>query len=373
MTVIDLTYDELTKEFEELLTQSTKLEKAPDSTLFDIAGFPHYEDVISNWYAFFLETDKEHGFGNLFLDALLSLIKGKIDTEIELDSCKVNREHPTDKMGFIDLLVYEGMEGGKFINPIIIENKIYAEIYNDLEDYYDSIKAVDDTKIGVALTLKPVEVRDDRYINITHEELLTEIKNNFGDYLDKANPKYLLFLQDFTRNIMNLTKPNQMLNNVKFYYANADKLKSLSEVILNSNRYLYDTLSKRFPHNGWEWGRVGSVAVSIRKPQHLITIYVYYTEVYTENQYKMELWIQNDSVDRWKQVEDKSVLTKKHNSNFNLRTTKNPKEWACLADKTYKITSLDDIEHFSNRVLENLSKDWEPFIEDISDILNKDN
>ena len=44
-------------------------------TFLDIAGFPHYENVISNIYAYYLDQENKHGFGRLFLDALINTIK----------------------------------------------------------------------------------------------------------------------------------------------------------------------------------------------------------------------------------------------------------------------------------------------------------
>ena len=78
----------------------------------------------------------------------------------------------------------------------------------------------------------------------------------------------------------------------------------------------------------------------------------------------------NESVKKWVGVKDRSILEKNHGKNLNIRTTKDPKEWACLADKKYEIRSLDDIENFSNRIFENLEKDWEPFIQDLKKLLN---
>ncbi len=370
LSVIDQSYEELQREFDALIAQAGSLEEAPAATLFDIAGFPHYEDVISNWYAFFLDGDNEHGLEQLFLHSLLNIINEKDQTEADLDSCKVIREHPTKKGGFIDLVLYEGMEGDKFVNPIIIENKIFAELYNDLTDYYNSVQSVDDRKVAIALTLKPVQVPHKQYLNITHYEWLDEIKSNLGEHLQKAHPKYLMLLQDFIRNIEGLVKSDHMLDSVKFYYENADKLKRLSEVMLNSNRYLYENLAKVFPHDGWEWGRVGSVAVSMKQPKHEVTLYVYYTEVYTEKKYRMEFWIQNNAVKKWIKTPDRSILEKNHGKNLDLKQTKDPKQWACLAHKHYTIDSIHDVEHFPEQILKRLENDWAPFMNDVNKLLS---
>ena len=39
-------------------------------TFMEIAGYPHYENVCSNFLAFFFDPEGPHGLGSLFLDAL---------------------------------------------------------------------------------------------------------------------------------------------------------------------------------------------------------------------------------------------------------------------------------------------------------------
>ena len=40
--------------------------------LMEIARFPHWENVFSNILAFFLDTDRPHGFGPLFVRSVLA-------------------------------------------------------------------------------------------------------------------------------------------------------------------------------------------------------------------------------------------------------------------------------------------------------------
>ena len=49
----NIKYDEITAEYDDIVNKPIDLASAQDPTIFDISGYPHYENVISNWYAFF--------------------------------------------------------------------------------------------------------------------------------------------------------------------------------------------------------------------------------------------------------------------------------------------------------------------------------
>ncbi|MCY7351216.1 MAG: hypothetical protein LH606_11195 [Cytophagaceae bacterium] len=63
-------YNELNAQFGYLLEHAPVKKAEVLPTLFDIAGFPHYERVVSNVSAFFFQTENPHGLGPLFLNAL---------------------------------------------------------------------------------------------------------------------------------------------------------------------------------------------------------------------------------------------------------------------------------------------------------------
>lgn len=41
----------------------------PPKSIYDIAGFPNWENVSSNVLAYYLDEKEDHGFGRLFLDS----------------------------------------------------------------------------------------------------------------------------------------------------------------------------------------------------------------------------------------------------------------------------------------------------------------
>ncbi len=99
-------------------------------TFMDVSGYPHYENVVSNILAFFFDDSEEHGFGNLWLNSLLSCAKR---TDLEDAHAAVEREVFTSKNNRIDLLI----TSDRYI--LCIENKIFADVYNDLKDYAKDI------------------------------------------------------------------------------------------------------------------------------------------------------------------------------------------------------------------------------------------
>ncbi len=101
-------------------------------TFFDICGYPHYENVVSNVLAFFFDPGKGHGLGTLCIEAIMQVLESKtygIDGFWE-----VEREVRTEKGNYIDIVLRSDN------TVIVIENKIYASVYNDLQDYIGFIQ-----------------------------------------------------------------------------------------------------------------------------------------------------------------------------------------------------------------------------------------
>lgn len=176
--------------------------KIDEENFFSICGFPHYERVASNILAFFFDNKREHRFNNLFINSLFSFVGG--DAKELIDNVDLNysveTETRTGKGNYIDISII----GDDYI--IIIENKINASLYNDLEDYYLYAKKTSKTVFAFVLSLKENIKNNNNYIYITYEELLTKIKLDLGDYIINSNQKYLTYLLDFMDNMQNLRR-----------------------------------------------------------------------------------------------------------------------------------------------------------------------
>jgi len=114
-----------------------KIKRRP-KTFLGIAKQPHYENVMSNIYAFYFKVEEVHGMHDLFITSLLEIINesklGSIKKVNEISDFEVETEVSTKKGGRIDLLLSSQN------HAIIIENKVLHNLKNDLEDYLTSDK-----------------------------------------------------------------------------------------------------------------------------------------------------------------------------------------------------------------------------------------
>lgn len=206
-----------------------KIKKRP-KTFLGIAKQPHYENVMSNIYAFYFNIEEVHGMQDLFINSLLEIInesKLGIQKKItEITDFEVATEVNTKNNGRIDILISSND------HAIIIENKVYHTLNNNLEDYWSSTKVTDnkeENKIGIVLSLNKLNVTHGHFINITHVELLKRVIQNLGSYFMDAKDKYVVFLKDFYQNSINLSKSEMDSKELKFYFDNQSKIIEVKE------------------------------------------------------------------------------------------------------------------------------------------------
>lgn len=166
------------------------------------------EKVSSNILAFFLDTRREHNLKNLFVKSLLESVE--LNAEEYPENFESETEVYTKNGKYIDLLLYS-----ERIN-IVIENKIYAELYNPLKDYYETASEEGkEEPVGIVLSLFPIDERkkkewSEKYKFVTYRDFFSKVKENIGNYLEEANPKYIPFLLDYFYNIENLERGENM-------------------------------------------------------------------------------------------------------------------------------------------------------------------
>lgn len=188
-------------------------------TYQDIVKMPHYENVSSKIYSFFFQIDAKHNLGDLFISSLKQIINIKVARSLNFSSVLFPETEFKTKKGRIDILLYNEKEA------VIIENKIFHYLNNDLDDYWDSI--TQENKVGVVLSIKKIDVRNVNFINITHLEFLDSVFKNLSKYLANADEKYLVFLRDFYQNILNLTNPMSK-ELVHFFNVNGAEINHIS-------------------------------------------------------------------------------------------------------------------------------------------------
>ncbi|MEQ6166157.1 PD-(D/E)XK nuclease family protein [Ekhidna sp. MALMAid0563] len=202
-------------------------------TFLDIAGFPHYENVISNIYAYYFDKENPHGFEDLFLKALFEAIRNKAEGKIcsrleyleEWSEWSVMREESVERKRIDILLEETSQEENTYI---IIENKVYASLNNPLETYWNRNET--DRKIGVVLSLFPEEPSHNGFINITHQEFLYEIKKLQGLYLERTGDRDLYILKDLIITMKKDTDTLPLEKVMKFYQDHHEKIESINEL-----------------------------------------------------------------------------------------------------------------------------------------------
>lgn len=225
--------EEYNTQYQELLSKEFSKQEKRAKNFLDIAGMPHYENVNSNLLQFFFDSTEEHGFRDLFFTSLLELINQT--KNISFLDWTVRREVKTDNDNRIDLVILSTDED----QVVIIENKIYHVLNNDLNDYWNHYPSItDDNKIGVVLSLYALRIVDSRYINITHQQLCKQVLKNLGDYLLDANHKYVVYLKDYIENINTFYMSDAQKNKLQFYFKNADKINELTKIKEDAVNYI---------------------------------------------------------------------------------------------------------------------------------------
>lgn len=221
------------QELADFLSGNLPHPKVKPPTFLQLAEMPHYENVISNIYAFFLRPNEVHGFGAMFLQALLNAVSSNIICEeLNLELVTVGREVTTKKGNRIDLLISTGD------TALIIENKIYHhDEYNPFEDYWSSVKAVN--KIGIVISLHRLKPRHKEFANITHSDFMRHIVDLMPAYSSSASPKFLIYLQDLLQDIESLypMHNSENLAAVKFFIDNREKFAQLEIIRQQADKF----------------------------------------------------------------------------------------------------------------------------------------
>jgi len=197
--------------------------KQQPKTFLEIARQPHYENVISNIYAFYFDPHEEHGLGHLFINSFIECIQEQLKKDFlnDFQEFVIETEYGTEDKGRIDLFLYNDEQA------IIIENKIYHHLANNLDDYWNTARTENrkDNMVGVLLTLgKHSGNLHPQFVNVLHLEFLQKVMANIGNHLMEASDKYVTFLKDLYQNIENMSTKNISEKDYKFYIKYQEKI-----------------------------------------------------------------------------------------------------------------------------------------------------
>jgi hypothetical protein len=176
-----------------------------DQTIFEICGFPHYENVVSNVLAFFFDDNNNHNLKGLLTK---SLIEASEISESNLDlQFEAEREVRTETGKYIDILLNNDS------CCIVIENKIWAPLYNDLNDYIEHAKKSGKNQIfGIVLSMWELDPGHPDFVNVTYSNFISKIRDNLGHFIVRNTNQHLFLLVDLMNNLEKLYERGLSMN-----------------------------------------------------------------------------------------------------------------------------------------------------------------
>ncbi|WEK35562.1 MAG: PD-(D/E)XK nuclease family protein [Candidatus Pseudobacter hemicellulosilyticus] len=337
-----------------------------ERTFLDISGFPHYELVISNWYAYFLKDDEDHGMGGLLIVSLLELINEKIPTGFSVQQYQVYTEVSTINQKRIDILINgAGMDEGKYI---IIENKVYHWLHNDLQEYWDHCPAKPSMKVGIVLSLTPASIApalSGKFINILHIDLIERLWSKASSI---STSRYLF---DFANAIKNLYKDFQMNDEIQFYFNNLEACNKIYDIGDKAYEYIADQIRISGEKLGLRSDRKGDYYRCLYDP---LLPAVYYTVTFEKTFEKnkcifiiLELW--KEGLALLPRI-DREVGSKAVARGLTIGVREHKGLWKHFALREYPIT-MDDLHNLSTVVETYIKRDLEATYLDIKNILQE--
>lgn len=326
------------------------------------------ELTISNLYAYFLDPNPKepHGLGSLFLDALLELIGS--DAKFNLNDTKVYRE--INHQGkYIDIVIKD------HTNLILIENKLFADVYNDFIVY----ESFDAQKIGTYLILSV-----GKYYNkignwkvITHQQLFEIVERKFESLEIKPKGRqkenYETFIEILKKQYLIVENLQEKLS---FISENTGKLTKLI-TILNEIRSTYLTkiseILRATMANKKEDKELVKVTIERKASINFKVVgldimgYIFFKEDSTD-EVILSFWIASskDWYAQWHKSESdygifNPIVEKYQDKLVAPKERNNGKDWTSMFYKIYKLNHAN----FEKDFTKSLEEDWKMLIKDL--------
>ncbi|WP_341905534.1 PD-(D/E)XK nuclease family protein [Fluviicola taffensis] len=324
---------------------------SPDGFL-EIIRKSHHENINSSIYAYFINS-KEPFVSELFMSSLLELVEEKSTLKFSFGEAFAECEVKTAN-GRLDILISDKL-GNEYL---IIENKIYHWLHNDLMDYWDHVKAIDDKKVGILLTLEKHSIPENvqgKFINITHGEWINKIKSKgipFG-----LSPRVNTYITDFVNTIDHLTKSYEMDEQSKFYFQHANRILKVQETIVAAHSFLNDQfqliankLGLQNYGNALDWRNFWDADNNIDIYMTIVTAPLLNGEL----RYKLILELNRKDKERYQDIEN----FLRDEPQFKLMQP-GESRWSYMhfGVRNYEITMLE-LEQFSEIVVKNIREDF---------------
>ena len=240
----------------------TRLEQIPRTrkqlSVFEVSGYAHHENMVSNILAFYLDANLEHQMGTLALSALL--MAAELPYEEVGAVLAVHREYPTLQRGRLDLLVVSE----RYV--IGIENKINAPLYNNLQDYGETIDGIcneQQSAVKLLLTMTEITKQDELsgFQIVNYKTFLSCLKT-----LIQANSlpenKWSMYLYDFISALDAEESESMELNELEeLIIANPEKVDELllaNQALTKKYQRHMDAIKEQLPsgqYHRWHFGQ----------------------------------------------------------------------------------------------------------------------
>ncbi|GAA0762910.1 hypothetical protein [Psychroflexus lacisalsi] len=244
-------------------------------------------------------------------------------------------------------------------HKVIIENKIYHHVHNDLLDYWDSVEGDVDSKIGILLTLEAHDIPthvSDLYINITHQEWMQKIRAH-PDLID-IDWKYLMYITDFINTIKQLTKSYKMNETAEFYFENAEKVIQIKDTEAAAHEFLnaqFNVIANEL--NWYNYGNSVNHKIFWDAPNELSTYLTLITADLLAGHFKYTLILELYGEDIQKETQLKTNLK---NKGFDLsiyKTGEKNSHHSHFLMKDYTL-SKEELKTLGKHVVQNIKNDF---------------
>ena len=343
---------------------------------FSISGFPHWETVMSNWLALFLDSSKNHGFTGLFSDSLKAIIlTKKPDSKVDwlTDQVLVAQEQETNKGNFIDLVLFDEELDAKssFANALVIEHKVEATLYNDLQDYFDSI-TVESSKIGIVLSAKSIRMTNPNFLNITYLELIHQLKTRLGKYAINGDKFYLNYLFDFINNLDRMSEDIDT-SAIDFCFRHGATIQKIHNLKQQAERDLALGIEKGLFGTGYVFTRKYPSSITMSTMEGQVSLAIRFDELFSKKVMELQYWLYKESVPKWNAVPDHTELKERLPKNFRIMEKKIGKEWIELFRTDINFESNEDSEDIAGQLIQYLKDTIDPVNQIVWGIIQKHN
>lgn len=224
--------------FKKLLADFSKIHiPEEEKTFMGICQYPgsRFEEICSRILAFYFNPKEVHGFRDLWFQALTQCVSN--DSEYH---------KPNDIQPILEDPTYCVEEcNNKRIDIIIeadntvyaIENKIGAQLYNDLSVYSKHLEKKyeknNPNKIKIVLTAHSLSPDDKQkaskcgFEEISYKTLFEHVNAILGDYIADGNMKHLTFMIDFMKTLNNKMNFMENKERAEFFSKNKESVEKM--------------------------------------------------------------------------------------------------------------------------------------------------